>query len=76
LDSEMAYYNRMKDDINIMIGLERRIAKKEKERHEVKEKLDEALKEQEQAEEELRILQEQLKNAELKLSADCECCHK
>jgi hypothetical protein len=75
-DSEIAYYNRMKDDINIMIGLERRIAKKEKECHEVKAKLAKALKEQEQAEEELRILQEQLKNAELKLSADCECCHK
>jgi hypothetical protein len=76
LDSEMAYYNRMKDDVNIMTGLERRIAKKDKERQEVKEKLAQALKEQEQAEEELRILQEQLKKAELRLSAECECCHK
>lgn len=75
-DSEMAYYNRMKDDVNIMTGLERRIAKKDKERQEVEEKLAQALKEQAQAEQELRILQEQLKEAELRLSADCECCHK
>lgn len=75
-DSEMAYYNRMKDDVNIMTGLERRIAKKDKERQEVEGKLAQALKEQAQAEEELLILREQLKKAELKLSADCECCHK
>ena len=75
-DSEMAYYNRMKDDVNIMTGLERRIAKKDKERQEVEGKLAQALKEQAQAEEELRILQEQLKEAELRLSAECECCHK
>ncbi len=59
-DTEMKYYNMMKDDINIMTGLEKRQIRLEKEHQNLKEKLDQALKEQAQAEEELRILRENL----------------
>jgi hypothetical protein len=60
MDSEMAYYNRMKDDINIMTGLERRNTRLDKEQQNLKDKLSHAIKEQADAEDKLRVLREKL----------------